>query len=59
MVTMFYERHLNKEFDGFGQKNFDSADLAMAWVREQSNGTSSSVTIENVRIYESAKVIAL
>jgi hypothetical protein len=59
MVTMFFETHLNKVFDGYGQKTFDSADLAMAWVREQSNGTSSSITIENVRIYESAAVIAL
>jgi len=59
MVTMFYEKHLNNEFDGFGQKSFDSRELAMAWVREQSTGTTGIHTIENVKIYESADVIAL
>jgi hypothetical protein len=53
MVTIFFEKYLNGEPDGFGQKQFDSKELAMTWIREQSTGTTGIHTLENVQIYES------
>lgn len=50
-AVLFYDTFINGSHDGFKSKEFDSYELAMSWVREQSTGTSGVYTIENVKIY--------
>lgn len=50
-AILFYDSYCNGNHDGFKSKEFDSYELAMSWVREQSTGTSGVYTIENVKIY--------